>query len=142
MKGAAHLPEAFLDPKLSHSVEPNETPWNTAFGTDMGLFEWYNQKENVARSQRFGIALAGTTKMEPATAILTGNVFLYLFHAFTELIRTDTLQASSGKNCRRVARSWMWAVAWGLHLSSSQKLFLTSTSSSKIVRPPLRMPKR
>lgn len=72
MKGAAHLSEAFLDPKLSLSVEPNETPWNTAFGTDKGLFEWYNQKENVARSQRFGIALAGTTKMEPATAILTG----------------------------------------------------------------------
>jgi len=40
----------------------------------MSLFEWYNQKdpENVARSQRFRVAMVGSTKMEPVTAILSG----------------------------------------------------------------------
>ncbi|KAE9393796.1 S-adenosyl-L-methionine-dependent methyltransferase [Gymnopus androsaceus JB14] len=74
MKSAAYLPEAFLDPKLSFSIEPNETSLNMAFGTKMSLFEWYNQKdpESVARSQRFRIAMTGMTKMEPETAILSG----------------------------------------------------------------------
>lgn len=80
MKASSYLSEAFLDPKLSVAIEPTETPWNRAFGTNMSLFEWFNQddSENAARSQRFVVAMAGTTKMEPETAILSGAFYICL----------------------------------------------------------------
>ncbi|KAF8990766.1 O-methyltransferase [Cyathus striatus] len=72
VKGAAYLTETLTDPKTAYSVEPNETPWNIAYKTDIPLFAWYDKPENEMHQKRFSAAQAGTTKMEPADAILTG----------------------------------------------------------------------
>lgn len=97
LKGAAYLPEAFLDPATSHSVQPTETPWNIAFKTDKPLFVWYDEPENEERQKRFSVALAGTTKMEPADAILAGLI------DFTHCcaLCLHCTKVSSGSLCRR-----------------------------------------
>ncbi|KAE9386357.1 O-methyltransferase [Gymnopus androsaceus JB14] len=72
MKAAAILPEHFLDPTLSFSGEPDETPFNRAFDTKLSLFDWYKKEKNEAFLRRFGLAMFGSRKLEPADAILTG----------------------------------------------------------------------
>ena len=76
MKAAAILPEHFLDPTLSFSGEPDETPFNRAFDTKLSLFDWYKKEKNEAFLRRFGLAMFGSRKLEPADAILTGKLFL------------------------------------------------------------------
>ena len=72
LKGAAYLPDAFLDPATSHSVKPTEAPFNIAYKTEKPVFAWYDEKENEEKKIRFGIAMEGTTRMEPPDAILQG----------------------------------------------------------------------
>ena len=76
MKASSYLPEAFVDPVLSHSMEPTQAPWNLAFKTNKRLFEWYDDKENERRKMRFSAAMAETAKMESTDAILQGSCTL------------------------------------------------------------------
>ncbi|KAF5370952.1 hypothetical protein D9757_009884 [Collybiopsis confluens] len=72
MKCAALMPEHFLDPETSFSGEPQKTPFNRTYGTDLPFFDWYAKEENEAYRRRFGLAMLGSRKFEPANAILLG----------------------------------------------------------------------
>ncbi|KIK51637.1 hypothetical protein GYMLUDRAFT_78142 [Collybiopsis luxurians FD-317 M1] len=72
MKCGAIMPEHFLDPQSSFSGEPNGTPFNRAYKTDLSLFDWYKKEENEAYLRRFGLAMFGSRKLEPANSILSG----------------------------------------------------------------------
>ncbi|KAF8917304.1 O-methyltransferase [Mucidula mucida] len=71
-KSASYIPENFLDPKHRHSDEPNHSPFNLAFKTDLPLFPFYEAPGNEARLVRFGIGMSGTTRTEPEDGILRG----------------------------------------------------------------------
>ncbi|KAJ6601633.1 O-methyltransferase [Mycena sp. CBHHK59/15] len=71
-KGSAYLTEAFTDPATSHSVKPTESPWNIAFETDAFIFDWYDRPENEHRKTRFSLAMAGSIKLDPPAAMLSG----------------------------------------------------------------------
>lgn len=60
------------DPKLAHSQEPNETPFNAAFKTDLRWFDWYELPENEYRRRRFATALAGAPVLTKQS--VTGDV--------------------------------------------------------------------
>ena len=67
------MPEHFLDPRSSFSAEPNETPFNRAYKTDLSLFDWYKIEENKPYLRRFNLAMFGSRKLEPENAILSGK---------------------------------------------------------------------
>lgn len=70
------MPETFIKADTAKSNEPTTAPWNIAFKTEKPLFVWYDDKENEWRKSRFSAALAGTVKMEPHDAILSGKSYL------------------------------------------------------------------
>ncbi|EKM58628.1 uncharacterized protein PHACADRAFT_253095 [Phanerochaete carnosa HHB-10118-sp] len=72
MKSGGYLQEALFDQKFARSQEPNETALNIAFDTKLPVWEWYEQKGNEHRRQRFGIAMEGTKQAVPPNAILEG----------------------------------------------------------------------
>ncbi|KIK56925.1 hypothetical protein GYMLUDRAFT_75954 [Collybiopsis luxurians FD-317 M1] len=72
MKCGAIMPEHFLDPRSSFSAEPNRTPFNRAYKTDLSLFDWYKNEENEPYLRRFNLAMFGSRKLEPENAILSG----------------------------------------------------------------------
>ena len=72
MKSSAYLKEVFLDPKLSFSQEPTDTPFNAAFRTKLSLWDWFDLKEHNYQRIRFGIAMEGSKRTASQTAILEG----------------------------------------------------------------------
>ncbi|KIP10225.1 hypothetical protein PHLGIDRAFT_266342 [Phlebiopsis gigantea 11061_1 CR5-6] len=72
MKAAAFLQEALLDPKISHSEEPNETALNVAFKTDRTIWDWFDMPENRSRLLRFGYSMEYMKHASPPTAVIEG----------------------------------------------------------------------
>lgn len=73
MKSAAYLSEVLLDSKLGKSEEPNETPLNVAFKTELPCWEWLETKENECRRVRFGMAMEGAKQASDPNSILEGK---------------------------------------------------------------------
>ena len=72
-KASAQLAETLFDPKLGKSEEPNETALNKAFGTEVPVWEWFEQPSNASRLLRFGITMEGSKQAAPPDAILHGE---------------------------------------------------------------------
>lgn len=72
MKASACLPETLTDPNTAFSEEPSEGAIQRALGTDLTLWEYYATPEGKERGQRFAIFMAGTNKLQPPEAIITG----------------------------------------------------------------------
>lgn len=54
-------------------------PFNLAFNTPLGYFEWLELPENAARFNRFGHAMTGTRQWETKDGILKGKRPLFGF---------------------------------------------------------------
>ncbi|GJE88029.1 O-methyltransferase [Phanerochaete sordida] len=72
IKAGSYLQEAFFDPKLAVSGEPTETALNLAFNTKVTMWDWFAEKGNEHRSQRFNVAMAGVKLVSSPAAILEG----------------------------------------------------------------------
>ncbi|KAI0685289.1 S-adenosyl-L-methionine-dependent methyltransferase [Cytidiella melzeri] len=70
IKSAGYLAETLTSPNLAHSNEPNKAAFNTAFKTDLGVFDWYELPENEYRRRRFANAMEGTQSLTPPGATI------------------------------------------------------------------------
>lgn len=57
-------------------VVPWVSPFNLAFNTKLGYFEWLELPENASRFNRFGHAMTGTRQWETKDGILQGMSML------------------------------------------------------------------
>ena len=74
MKAGSYLQDYLLDPKTAFSEEPNGTPFNLAFKTDLPKFDWFETKGNEHRLMRFGIAMEGSRQTSHPNVILEGKL--------------------------------------------------------------------
>ena len=58
--------------------EQYETPFNLAFRTQLGYFDWMELPDNRARLSEFGRAMTGARLWEVAENIIGGALFTYL----------------------------------------------------------------
>ncbi|KAG5727433.1 Sterigmatocystin 8-O-methyltransferase [Termitomyces sp. T112] len=72
-KASGYLMENMLDPKTSHSSEPQHSPLQRALKFDTNLWDFQSRPENAYRLRLFGIAMKG------ATAMHLPNLLLELF---------------------------------------------------------------
>ncbi|EPQ59057.1 S-adenosyl-L-methionine-dependent methyltransferase [Gloeophyllum trabeum ATCC 11539] len=72
LKSSAFLVEVMKDPETAKSGEPNCTPFNRAFGTDLPGFAWFERPENRAKLVRFGIGMEGARNMAKPGNIYEG----------------------------------------------------------------------
>lgn len=70
LKSSGYMKECLTDPQTASSEEPNEAPFNRAFRTNVMLWEWLEQPENVLRRKRFGVAMKGSLDIQNPRAIL------------------------------------------------------------------------
>ncbi|KDQ09293.1 hypothetical protein BOTBODRAFT_164961 [Botryobasidium botryosum FD-172 SS1] len=63
---ASHMSQTLRSPETACAFEPNKTSFNTAFGGDLSLWEWYNLPENSERRVRFGNAMKSLGRSEDA----------------------------------------------------------------------------
>lgn len=79
LKASAYLLENLTDPKTAFSEEPDESALNRAFGTNITMWEWFEQPENALRLKRFGVGMKGTVEAHNPKAILDRKtIFLRL----------------------------------------------------------------
>ena len=62
-----------MDPDFAQSGEPNKTPFNKAFDTNLPIFPWFELPENAYKLRRFGIAMEGAQNASPPGALLAGT---------------------------------------------------------------------
>lgn len=77
-KSAGYLPETLKDPKMATSGEPNVAAFNTAYNTDIPVFEWFELAENQYRRRRFATAMEGTQNLTPPGTTINGFDWLSL----------------------------------------------------------------
>lgn len=63
------------DPVTAFSVESNHAPFQRAFRTEKGMFQWYLEPEQASKRHTFGIAMRGTTAMIPQNLLLECTSF-------------------------------------------------------------------
>ncbi|KAI0081312.1 O-methyltransferase [Panus rudis PR-1116 ss-1] len=70
-KSAAYFTETLLDPKTSHSMEPNKTSVQTAFGTDLSTIGWLTTPEQASRLKVLEGAMASLVNIYSPPHALT-----------------------------------------------------------------------
>jgi hypothetical protein len=73
LKSNAHAVENLADAKTASSQEPNDAPFNRAFNTRLGLWEWFELPENELRLRQFGKGMDGITNFFPAGHTIHGS---------------------------------------------------------------------
>lgn len=123
MKVGTHLTENLVDPKTSHSQEPNQAPLNLAFNTNYSFYEWMNQPGNEFNRVRFDIAMHGTSQVDDS--ILRGSHL----SRFVQ-VNPNTLcpnQGSLGKAYRTGPKLLTLVVAWARSCCLLQSSFPSSS---------------
>ncbi|KAI0697896.1 S-adenosyl-L-methionine-dependent methyltransferase [Cytidiella melzeri] len=72
LKSGGYLADTLTNPNISRSNQPNETAFNTAFKTDLGIFDWFELPENQYRRRRFANAMQGAQSLTPPGATVKG----------------------------------------------------------------------
>lgn len=67
-----------MDPKTTFSEEPNVSPYQKAFSTDMLMWDYVEEPENAVRFRRINLAMIGTSTSQPPAAILRGPCLPYM----------------------------------------------------------------
>lgn len=68
--------ENMRDPLTAFSSEPNQAPFNRAYGVDIPMWAWHQLPEQSYSRRRFNVAMQGMTKLQPSDVLTTGT------HAF------------------------------------------------------------
>ncbi|KAG6860183.1 hypothetical protein C0995_014728 [Termitomyces sp. Mi166 len=69
-KASSYLMENMLDPKTSHSSEPQHSPLQRALRFDTTLWDFQSKPENAYRLRRFDVAMKGATVMQLPNLLL------------------------------------------------------------------------
>jgi len=72
MKSSAFMAEGVTKPGYALSDDPTKAAFNIAFGTDLGVFQWYELPENEERRRTFQVAFEGGKNMFNPRQILEG----------------------------------------------------------------------
>ena len=73
LKSGAYIEDTIFDPARAFSAEPNESPLNVAFKTDLTIWEWYETPSNKRRLHRFSVAMEGSRQAASPNEILNGT---------------------------------------------------------------------
>jgi hypothetical protein len=73
LKANAYTVENLADDKTASSQESNDAPFNRAFNTRLGIWEWFELPENELRHRRFGKGMDGITNFFPAEHTIHGS---------------------------------------------------------------------
>ena len=65
--------ENVTDSTTAFSEEPNAAPVQRAFGTKSTFYEILEKPGNAFRLRRFGLAMIGTSMIQPPASILQGK---------------------------------------------------------------------
>ena len=96
-KAAPSTIDNLVNPETALSEEPNQAPFNTHFGTQLSLFEWYELPENKHRLERFGLAMDAGRNVMPPDLIMRGMRSKYIICASSEWISFEGFDWSSLK---------------------------------------------
>jgi len=72
-KGAGHMLEHLTSPWGSET-SPEKSPMMLAFGSDEGVWSWFERPFNTHRLRRFGVAMEGVNSTQPSGALLKGTI--------------------------------------------------------------------
>ncbi|KZP25715.1 S-adenosyl-L-methionine-dependent methyltransferase [Athelia psychrophila] len=70
-KASACLMENMRDPLTAFSSEPNQAPFNRAYGIDIPMWAWHQLPEQSYSRRRFNVAMQGMTKLQPSDVLTT-----------------------------------------------------------------------
>jgi hypothetical protein len=73
--------ENLVDEKTASSQEANDAPFNRAYDTRLGVWEWFELPENALRHRRFGKAMYGIANFFPAELAVGGSHY-FIQYAF------------------------------------------------------------
>jgi len=72
IKGSSYLYDTLSDPETAFSSEANEAAFSRGFNTKLACWDFYEQPDQRARRQRFGVGMHGVAKLEPVELTIKG----------------------------------------------------------------------